>query len=55
LYENDTKHKHEEPMEYILKDMGIQPPKKFKETDIEDSMIKEENEELKHQVRQLQD
>lgn len=53
MYEKDPKHKIDEPMEYILKDMGIQPPKKYKETEVDDSIVKEENEELKAQIRKL--
>jgi predicted RNase H-like nuclease (RuvC/YqgF family) len=53
MYEQDPKQKIDDPMEHILREIGVEPPKKFLDT--EDLMLlKEENEDLKLQVDRLE-
>jgi predicted RNase H-like nuclease (RuvC/YqgF family) len=41
-------------MEHILREIGVQPAKRFNETNDDVSNLKEENEELKLQVNRLE-
>ena len=58
LYEQDPKHKLDDPMEHILSTLNIKPPKKgnaYLETENELGTLKDENEELKNQIKKLED
>lgn len=53
MYEQDQNHKIEDPMEHILREIGVEPPKKFMDPE-ELMMLKEENDDLKLQVDRLE-
>ena len=54
MYEQDPKHKIDDPMEHILREIGVEPPKKFLDGNEDLTLLKEENEELKLQVDRLE-
>jgi predicted nuclease with TOPRIM domain len=54
MYADDPKHEIMDPMEHILREMGINPPRKQLESQEDLREIKDENEDLKQQVLRLE-
>jgi len=54
MYAEDPKHEIADPMEHILREMGINPPRKNMDNQEEVRELVDERDSLRHQIRKLE-